>query len=334
MIKTPALLALLLLASPASAAPIALAYYTGAESNASLKAEASTLGIVAADRFSVAADGSLTGHLPGIVFKVAAKYNIAVLATVSNYAGNGFSAAIAKAILAPGAAQTTAVNNIAKLAAHGYAGINLDFEAVPHTLRAEYTAFAQMLATTLHATNQVLVLSVPAKSSDDPNDSWAGAYDYAALGQIVDTLQVMTYDENGPWGAPGPVAGLDWVAACFGYAGSVVPQARLSMGMPAYGYDWNTTSGGGTTVNWNAIPALLKKTGATPQWDVTSSSPWFAYTASNGTAHIVWYENAQSITLKAAYAASQSAASISEWALGLDDPTYWQAVLAGFAGQS
>jgi spore germination protein YaaH len=319
-----------LLGAHASAAPLALGYYTGAESNASLKAEAGVLGIVAADRFSISADGSLSGTLPAVVFKTASAHGIAVLATVSNYAGNGFSAAIAKAILAPGSAQNAAVANIAKLAAHGYAGINLDFEAVPHKLRPQYTAFAQTLAATLHGTGQVVVLSVPAKTANDPGDSWAGAYDYAALGQIVDTLQVMTYDENGPWGAPGPVAGLDWVTACLGYAESVVAPAKISMGMPAYGYDWNLTKGGGATVNWNAIPALLGKTGAVPQWDAATSSPWFSYSAANGDSHVVWYENAKSIALKAGLAAGQSAASVSVWALGLDDPGYWQAVLAGF----
>jgi spore germination protein YaaH len=319
-----------LAASPAAAAPVALAYYTGPESNPSLKAEAGVLGVVAADRFSVAADGSMSGHLPAIVFKVAAQHNIAVLATVSNYAGNGFNAAIARAILTPGAAQNAALSNIGKLAAQGYAGINLDFEAVPHKLRPQYTAFAQLLAATLHSTGRAAVLSVPAKSADDPNDSWAGAYDYAALGQIVDTLQVMTYDENGPWGPPGPVAGLDWVTACIGYAESVVPAAKISMGMPAYGYDWNLTKGGGTTVNWTDIPALITKTGAVPQWDTGSSSPWFSYTAGNGASHVVWYENAESISLKSAFAEQATAASVSVWALGLDDPSYWQAVLNGF----
>jgi spore germination protein YaaH len=102
------------------------------------------------------------------------------------------------------------------------------------------------------------------------------------------------------------------------------------MGLPAYGYDWNLTKGGGGTVNWTAIPALIANTGAVPQWDSGSSSPWFSYTAGNGAAHVVWYENAQSIALKAALAEQDAAASVSVWALGLEDAGYWQAVSAGF----
>ena len=321
------------LPAAASAAPGQMAYYADASSMASLQAEAGTLNIVAADLFGVNEAGKVSGKIPAAVTQLSAANNIALYAVVSNYAGRGFKPKIATAILTPGTAQTKAVAAMVAVA-RNTAGINLDFEAVPHKERPLYTAFAQRLATALHAISRKLVLSIPAKSADLPNDSWAGAYDYAALGTIADILQVMTYDENGPWGAPGPVAGLDWTTACIAYAESVIPPAKVSMGMPAYGYDWNTTKTTGTTINWNQIPALLAKTGATPQWDTASSSPWFTYTASDGSAHTVWYENAQSIGLKAQYAASVSAQSVSVWALGLDDPSYWQAIAAGFAAGS
>ncbi|MEJ0047804.1 MAG: glycosyl hydrolase family 18 protein [Rhodospirillales bacterium] len=66
------------------------------------------------------------------------------------------------------------------------------------------------------------------------------------------------------------------------YAESVVPKAKISLGFPAYGYDWNLTAGGGDTIAWNQVPALIKRTGAVPQWDDATSSPWFTYTAANG----------------------------------------------------
>jgi len=313
------------------AAPVEMAYYEDAGSLASLKAEAGTLGIVAADLFDVDSSGLVTGRVPGKVTSVTTAHGIALLATVSNWAGNGFKPKIATAVLTPGAAQDQAVAGMVALAKRSIAGINVDFEAVPHKERALYTAFAQRLATALHANGRILVLSVPAKTADDPNDSWAGAYDYATLGGIADTLQVMTYDENGPWGPPGPVSGLDWMTACLNYTLSVVPAARVSLGFPAYGYDWNLTNGGGSTIAWNQVPALIAKTGAVPQWDAPTSSPWFAYKAGNGTSHVVWYENAQSISLKATLAASDSVASVSVWALGLEDPSYWQAIAAGFS---
>jgi spore germination protein YaaH len=325
-----ALVAALLLSTPAAAAPLQMAYYEDAGSLPSLKAEEGILNIVAADLISIDENGNLHGKIPANVKSIAAANGMTLLAVVSNYAGNGFNAKIAEAILKPGQVQDNAVTNILALAATGVAGINLDFEHVPHQLRADYTAFTQRLATALHGTAQILALSVPPKQKDEPNNSWAGAYDYAALAAFTDILQVMTYDENGPWGPPGPVSGLNWMTACLTYAETVVPLGEISLGFPAYGYDWNLTKGGGTTVNWNQIPALLQKTGATPQWDTKSSSPYFDYTASNGDGHVVWYENSESIMLKAQLAEQQDVASVSVWALGLEDPSYWQAIASGF----
>lgn len=318
------------MAAPAAAAPLALAYYEGASSNVSLTAEANVLGALAADQFAINANGTVTGTVPARVFKIARAHNIAVLATVSNYGANGFEASIAKAILAPGAAQTAAIDAMTALVAHGYAGINLDFESVPHGLRADYSAFAQVLAAALHKGGYALMLSVPAKTADDPNDSWSGAYDYPILAQFADTLQVMTYDENGPWGAPGPVAGLDWVTACLKYSLTAAPATQISLGVPAYGYDWNLTKNTGVSVSYKAIPALIHQTGATPQWNTQYASPWFSYTAANSDKHVVWYENARSIKSKAALATAGSVASISVYALGLENPAFWKAVKAGF----
>jgi spore germination protein len=326
--KLLAFSAAFLLPTVGSAAPAAWAYYADQSSFHSMKAESGTLSVVPVDQFDVDITGHVHGRVPAKVAKLAKAHSISLLATVSNYAGRGFKADIATAILTPGKAQNQAIAGMVKVA-HGLAGLNLDFEAVPHKERALYTAFTTALASALHKAGGVLVLSIPAKTVDDPNDSWTGAYDYAALATIADTLQVMTYDEDGPWGPPGPVAGLDWMTACLTYSETVVPPAKISLGFPAYGYDWNLTKGGGDTVNWNQIPALLMKTGATPQWDVPSSSPWFSYTASDGASHVVWYENARSITLKAQLANQDTVASISVWALGLEDPSYWQAVAAG-----
>jgi spore germination protein len=317
-------------ANAARAAPAIMAYYEGGSSAQSLKRFAGDLQIVAADLYAVDETGKVTGSVPKLLKKTAESDRIQLLITVSNYGAHGFSEKIAHAILTPGKAQNAAIANMVS-AGIGYAGVNLDFENVRHTDRAAYTAFTQKLAVSLHQAGQIEVLSVPAETQDNPHDSWSGAYDYAVLQQSADLLQVMTYDENGPWGPSGPVAGLDWVTACLTFTQSVVPAAKISLGLPAYGYDWNLTAGGGKSVSYAAIPALLVKTGGTPQWDAPSSSPWFSYTASNGAAHVVWYENAQSIALKTALATNSAVSGISVFALGFDNADFWQAVLSGFA---
>ncbi len=317
------------ISSAARAEPSMLGYYADDTSLPALKAEASILSTAAIDLYDVDINGTVTGALPAAVRAVATPHHIGLLAVVSNYGTNDFDPKIATAILTPGAAQDRAIDGMVRVSEE-LTGIDLDFEAVPPGERPHYTAFVARLAHALHLAKRVLMLSVPAVTRDDPTDSWAGAYDYPELGKHADTLQVMTYDENGPWGPPGPVSGLDWMTQCLAYAQSVLPPAKVNLGFPAYGYDWNLTTGSGATVSWTEAAARLTKTGATPRWDDATSSPWFRYKAADGSAHEVWYENARSITLKAELASRKKAAGISVWALGLDSTAMWKAILAGY----
>ncbi len=309
-----------------SAAPSKLAYYTGSVSDASLNANAGKLAVVATDLYAIKSSGALTGSTPSHVKTVTAANGIALYPAVSNFGATDFSPSIAHAILVTGNAQTAAINNMVALAqTSGTAGINLDFEAVTNTDRSRMTAFIQKLATALHAKSRKLIVSVPATSVNDPNDSWTGAFDYAAIGAASDLVQVMTYDQHGPWDVDGPVAGLDWVKATIAYSETKIPKAKISMGMPAYGYDWNLTDTTGAQVDWKAVPALIASTGASVVWDSASSSPKFYYQL-NGKEHVVWFENAQSIKLKAQYAIGEGLASISIWSLGQDDASFWTAL--------
>ena len=325
MTRLAALALFIAAVAPAHGAPAVMAYFEGPGSNAALSQFAGNLQSVAADLFDADINGNITGRIPRRLSDLAAKDNLQLLVTVSNYGAHGFDAAVAHAILTPGTVQANAIAGMLAAAKH-HTGLNLDFENVHRGDRAAYTAFAQTLATALHEHGLIEVLSVPAETRDDPKDGWTGAYDFASLGRAADVLQVMTYDENGPWGAPGPVAGLDWVKACIDFADSVVPRAKISMGVPAYGYDWNLSKGGGAAIAYNAVPALLAQTGATPQWDQGSSSPWFSYTARNGSLHVVWYENNRSIALKAALAATTEISGVSMFALGDDDADFWTAL--------
>ena len=98
------------------------------------------------------------------------------------------------------------------------------------------------------------------------------------------------------------------------------------MGVPAYGYVWNLNNKHtGYQVAWSDIPDLIA--GKTVQWDNTSSSPYVQWTDSEGN-HEAWFENTQSIQLKGQYARSiPGLHGVSVWALGLENPSFWDALL-------
>ncbi len=307
-----------------------MAYFESSGSAQSLRTFAPYLNQIPTDTFAIGPKGRISGTAPASALKFARSRGMQTFAVVSNFGKFGFVPFTAHNIVTHPAIRTTAIQNmLAVVATYGYTGINIDFEAVPRKDRAAFTEFIHEVAQAMRSAGYLTLVSVPAELQDNPKDSWAGAFDFKALGGEADILQVMTYDENGPWGPPGPVAGLDWVEPCAQFAVSVVPASKISLGVPAYGYDWNLTKGTGVQVYWKKIPALIAKVGAVPQWDVTSSSPYFSYTSASGANHVVWYENAESIPLKSALAVTYDLMGVSVFALGFEDQTFWEAISTG-----
>ena len=204
----------------ASPAFLKLAYYTGTEeSYAALQAYSDYLDIVSIDVFAVQDDGSIAGSDDLGAADYAFAHGIAAYACVSNYRDEplyDFDPALARAAI-----QThkgTFIEQLVEIAGdERYVGVNIDLESIAYSDdiqadRAAFTAFIEELASRLHAMDKELIVSVPAKSAESPDDDWAYPFDLAALGQAADYLQLMTYDQHGPWSEPGPVAGLDWVA--------------------------------------------------------------------------------------------------------------------------
>jgi spore germination protein len=235
---------------------------------------------------------------------------------------------VAHAILTtPAYTQTFLDGMLAKLKLGHYQGINIDFESISAPDRDAFSAFVQAVAQKMKAEGYLTMVSVPAKQVDDPTNSWDGAFDYKALGAAADVLQVMTYDENGPWGKPGPVAGLDWVELCIKFAVSKVSPGKINMGIPAFGYDWDLADKSKSKqITWTDFSEkLVNLDGSQIEWDSASSSPHFAY-HNDSHAHVVWGENERSLGLKVKLVAKYHLAGVSIYALGMEDEAFWKAL--------
>jgi len=320
---------------------VCLGYYTGdAQSFEAVQDFAEYLTIVSADVYAVELDGTITGADDFGVVAFCRAHGIEVYACVSNYNDDsdaeGFDARLARAAIV-----THRDKVIARLVAlaqtGGYGGVNIDFENLAYSSdidddRAAFTAFIHELAERLHAAGLKLAISVPGKTEDSRDNDWAYPFDYAALGVDADLLQLMTYDQHGPWSEPGPVSGADWVESCVAYAASLVDPAKLLIGLPAYGYDWDLTDSdpaswtySATSFSWGSIAALLARPGATEGWDTASQSPFVTYTE-RGHWHEAWFENAASLQAKTALIAKHHLAGLSMWSLGQEDAGFWEAL--------
>lgn len=307
---------------------LVLGYFTGSsDSMISATATATPVNAVSMDQIGASSDGSLSGMLSASLLSGGKAAGKTFYACISNVGAADFDPAIAHGAMVTNRA--VFIQNIVALAkTSGLTGINIDFEGIYPADRDAYSSFVSDLAAQLHAIHSTLMLSVPAKTADDANDDWSWPYDYAALGQNVDYLQVMTYDQHVPGSAPGPVAGSDWMQASLQYAAAQIPSSKILLGLPAYGYDWNVTTNAGNQVAWKDMPALLASTGAAPKWDAATNSAFIDYKAADGSPHEVWYETPQSIQVKARYAATFKLAGVSVWALGLEDANFWSAMSA------
>jgi spore germination protein YaaH len=324
--------------------PHTLAYYTGTEeSYASLQTYSDYLDMLSIDVYAVQDDGSIAGTDDLGAADYAFAHGIAAYVCVSNYRDEplyDFDPQLARAAIQTH--KETFLSQLVDIADdEHYAGVNIDLESIAYSDdieadRAAFTAFIQELAARLHAVDKELIVSVPAKSAESPEDDWAYPYDLAVLGQAADYLQLMTYDQHGPWSDPGPLAGLDWVMETTAYAAELVDPAKLLLGLPAYAYDWDLqayTAGEADAVGelyWTDMPGLLALPGAQVGRDAAADSPVLHYSR-DGHEHEVWYEDAASISAKASLVERYKLGGVAVWALGQEDESFWQA--ARMSGQ-
>jgi spore germination protein len=225
-----------------------------------------------------------------------------------------------------------AIARLANLAAaHGYDGLDLDFERMAATdtakraarVAADYVAFVQRLAARLHADGRGLSVTVMARTADT---TWhtgmsATVYDYANLGAAADVLRVMAYGRHWSGGKPGAIAPLPWVRAILAYTTPLVPASKVELGVPTYGYDW-PEGGHGAAVTYRGARALQHQHDATVVWSETSAERHFDYRA-KGVVHRVWFADARSIKLRAQVAANAGLRGIVLWTLGGEPRSVW-----------
>lgn len=314
------------------AEPVVLGYYTD-QSDSSLARYHQRFNLLATDTLNTDSDGNLVGFVPQQALNAADGYGMDAYALVSNYGDNGWDGELAHRVLNEPAAQIRLIRNMLKtVRANDYVGINIDFEEVRPEDREALSRFVRDTAKEMRKHGKKTMVSVPAKTEDDPANGWSGAFDYKAIGHAADLVQVMTYDEHGIWGEPGSPAGLDWIDASLKFAVSEVAPSKLLAGIPAYGNDWNLSETGddsGGMLAWTEVRKLLRELQATGTRDPQSKSMTLRYTAEGGARHVLWYEDAYSVKVKARLVGKYDLAGISVYALGMEDASFWKALQAG-----
>lgn len=251
----------------------------------------------------------------------AALTGTALVPTIKNYINGRFDGNAVATLLASPTTRETHVNAIANLVAQqAFDGIDIDYERVPTTSRADFTAFVELLASKLHANGKLLSVTVVAKTTDAENWNGPGAQDWIAIGRVADSVKIMGYDYHWSTSAAGPLAPLSWLDEVATYAEAVIPSGKSILGLPWYGYDWMGTSG--ATVTYTDAMALAAANGAEITHDANGEAT-FTYAG-----RTVFFQDATSYLIKTNHiaAAHPRLGGFAAWRVGAEDPAIWSLV--------
>ena len=159
----------------------------------------------------------------------------------------------------------------------------------------------------------------PTLTIDISNNTSAGqyrteGYDLAAIGQAVDQIVLMAYDEHGPWeNTPGPVGSLSWQRTGLAVLLRAVPAAKVDLGDAGYGYAWRPHSN--VMLSDAGARALVARYRVHARW-VARVGEW---TARLPDGSVLWWSDARSFALRVAMARADGLHGLAVWSLGLSD---------------
>jgi len=224
------------------------------------------------------------------------------------------------------------------LLAYPFTGVNIDVElngSPSPKMRDQFTTFMQTLRTHLNERYGNITLSVDMYASAvEGTNIW----DISALSNEVDYIVVMAYDFHRRQSSQaGPVAPLfggkdvwdnDINTYLQGFV-ELVPPEKVLLGIPFYGYEWQTTSRDaqshtfpdtGATASYERVQELLKRKEelkVEEGWNENALSPYISYVEDNEI-FVVYYENSRSISYKLDYVNQLDLGGIAIWALGYE----------------
>lgn len=222
-----------------------------------------------------------------------------------------------------------------------YDGINFDTEgALPLTrkdLRDALTSLVNETYQILKAKNENYQVTYDVAWSPHCVDN--RCYDVKALSEVTDFLFVMAYDERSQISGPciaGPNSAYSLTRYGIDeYIKMTIPQRKLVLGVPWYGYRYpciNLTSENvckirkvpfrGAKCSDAAgkefdiaviVDKMLPKSQTGKIWDKSSMTPFFTYQEDDGTIYQVWYDDTESLQLKYKLAEQLNLRGVGMW---------------------
>ncbi len=228
-----------------------------------------------------------------------------------------------------------------------FSDLNLDIEYTQMASPAARTNFSDFVKNVRRYLPSQFTLTVEISGNDvikpyliDPKE----------MGKIADNVVLMAYDFHSPSSfVSGPVAPIGGAGIMSEYdvtsatekAIAQIPNAKLILGIPLYGYEWETLSplprsadipnSGVVASNRRAEELLSTCTNCEVHTDTDAMEKYITYyDSSTGTYHIIFYPDQSSTISKINLANNLDLGGIALWALGYEGNTILNP-LVGFA---
>lgn len=295
---------------------------------ASVRQESPLLTYTAPFSFHVQADGSLRMLDVAPIRDAASGSGAVLMMAVTNLQDGQFSDTLGEAILNSETVQDTLLSNIIETAEkEGFRDVHFDFEFLRPEDRENYNAFLRKASSRLHGEGLLMSTALAPKTSASQSGAWYTAHDYRTHGEAADFVVIMTYEWGYSAGPPMPVSPIGPVRQVLEYAKTEIPADKIMMGQNLYGYDWTLPFQRGGEYARSLSPqdaiALARNYGADILYDRDAEAPFFRYYDGQAKEHIVWFEDARSISAKFNLLKELGLRGISYWKLGLSFPQNW-----------
>jgi spore germination protein YaaH len=208
-------------------------------------------------------------------------------------------------------------------------GINLDFENVKTEDKDELVQFVRELTPLAHEQNLVMSIDVTPKSG---SEYWSAFLDRARLGQSVDFMMLMAYDEH--WAASpeaGSVASLGWTEESVQriLEEDGVPSHKLILAMPLYTRLWTEKPDGkggvkvsSKTMSMPAVRDLIEKKKLISSLSADAGQNYVEFQDGDATQKI-WIEDSQSVEARIRLAKKYELAGVATWNRFFASPDIW-----------
>lgn len=218
---------------------------------------------------------------------------------------------------------------------YGFTNLNLDIESfveASESAQEQYTIFIKEVKNGIDKNNLgTLTVEIPPISLVTPR-----LINAKEIGKIADYLVLMAYDFHyagsylagpvAPIGGEGKVREYD-INTALKETLNVIPPKKVILGIPLYGYEWETISdkpgaptipGGSATASNRRITELLKScTNCVKGFDELAQQPYIIFKDSDDY-HQIYYEDEKSIQEKLKLAKESQIAGVALWALGYE----------------